>query len=348
MRAVSGQIDENVPGFLRWQMTPAGNIAVLSSELRFVDRLGAWKVRWCINRMRYTVPPGLYAIGNPDNDSPVICTANYKMSWDSVRAALDGRNAWLLVLETYGVNVWCAAGKGTFGTGELVKRIERVNLTKVVSHRTIILPLLGAPGVKVHEVVARSGFRPVFSVFKASSLPVYLDQGMNVAPEMRELSFPLWDRLALTPVELILGVAKGWPVLLLLFLAGLLEGGSSPWGNGVVIASEYLVALLAGSLFVPALLPWLPFRSFAANGALVGLVTAFCWQKAVGGVGNIWQTIAAYCFIVATSAFFALTFTGSTPYTSRSGVKKEMRLSMPAMALTMAAGLVSWVIGTFF
>ena len=67
--------------------------------------------------MSYTVDPGLYALGKPDDSSPVLVTANYKMSFDRLREALPERDAWILVLDTKGVNVWCAAGKGTFGTG---------------------------------------------------------------------------------------------------------------------------------------------------------------------------------------------------------------------------------------
>jgi CO dehydrogenase/acetyl-CoA synthase gamma subunit (corrinoid Fe-S protein) len=62
------------------------------------------------------------------------------------------------VLDTQGINVWCAAGKGTFGTDELVHRIEATQLHDVVRHRVLILPQLGAPGVAAHDVKKRSGF----------------------------------------------------------------------------------------------------------------------------------------------------------------------------------------------
>ena len=74
--------------------------------------------------MDYRVEPGLYAVGSPTADSPVLVSANYKMSFDRLRSALPGVDAWILVLDTKGINVWCAAGKGTFGTDELVRRIE--------------------------------------------------------------------------------------------------------------------------------------------------------------------------------------------------------------------------------
>jgi CO dehydrogenase/acetyl-CoA synthase gamma subunit (corrinoid Fe-S protein) len=110
--------------------------------------------------MRYRAAPGLYRIGQPDANSPVLVTANYKLTVDRVRKELVGMNVWLLVLDTKGVNVWCAAGKGTFGTDELVRRIQAANLNEVVGPRRhwsgcsrgeardrLLSPLRTCPGV---------------------------------------------------------------------------------------------------------------------------------------------------------------------------------------------------------
>ena len=85
-------------------------------------------------------------MGSPSPDSPVLVSANYKLSFDVLRRSLAGIDAWILVLDTKGINVWCAAGKGTFGTEELLRRIAAVRLGEVVSHRRLVLPQLGAPG----------------------------------------------------------------------------------------------------------------------------------------------------------------------------------------------------------
>ncbi|MFC1651461.1 hypothetical protein ACFL2X_07810 [Candidatus Latescibacterota bacterium] len=129
--------------------------------------------------MTYTVNPGLYAANNPDSDSPVLVSANYKLSFDSLRSHLNNRPAWILVLDTFGVNVWCAAGKGTFGTSELVKRIKDVGLSNVVSHKTIILPQLGAPGVSAFKVKELTGFRAVYGPVRSNDINEYIDAGMR-------------------------------------------------------------------------------------------------------------------------------------------------------------------------
>ena len=124
----------------------------VSTNLSIGDRFGGWRVRWGIGRKHYRVDPGLYRVGRPGQDSPVLVTANYKLSFDSLRSELRGIDAWLLVLDTQGVNVWCAAGKGSFGTDELIRQIQAVGLSEVVTHRRLIVPQLGATGVAAHEV----------------------------------------------------------------------------------------------------------------------------------------------------------------------------------------------------
>ena len=66
--------------------TPIGDVPVVSTRLEMADRLGAWKARWGIGRMQYRVAPGLYAVGNPTPDSPVLVSANYKLSFDRLRS----------------------------------------------------------------------------------------------------------------------------------------------------------------------------------------------------------------------------------------------------------------------
>jgi hypothetical protein len=155
--------------------TSVGLVPQISSSLFKSDHWGTIKARWGVGRMNYTVDPGLYALGNPDSKSPVLVTANYKMSFDRLRSALPGRNAWILVLDTKGINVWCAAGKGTFGTEELLRRIESSGLKNIVSHRKLILPQLGAPGVASHTVKNISGFKVCYGPIRAEDLPGYLD-----------------------------------------------------------------------------------------------------------------------------------------------------------------------------
>jgi len=328
--------------------TPVGIIPQVTSFLKGSDHWGSIKARWNIGRMNYTVDPGLYALGNPDNTSYVLVTANYKMSFDRLRKAMPGRNVWILVLDTKGINVWCAAGKGTFGTDELIYRIESSQLDKVVSHRQLILPQLAAPGVAAHQVKKRSGFRVIYGPVRADDLPAFINAGLNAAPEMRQKSFTLWERTVLIPVELV-GALKWTAILSVIFLilSGLGGSGSfldNIFHHGIFAVSALLSALISGAVLTPILLPWLPGRSFSFKGLYIGLITAvivilFRIGGAGGGRGEDIEMLGWLFLIPAITAYLAMNFTGASTYTSLSGVKKEMRLAVP---LEIAGGVIGF------
>ncbi|MHC4424411.1 MAG: mercury methylation corrinoid protein HgcA [Planctomycetota bacterium] len=298
------------------------------TELCFADRLGGWKSRWGIGRMKYMVQPGLYAVGNPDGDSVVLVSANYKLSFDTLRKELDGLNAWIMVLDTKGINVWCAAGKGTFGTEEIVRRIALTGLEKIVNHRKLILPQLGAPGVAAHEVRKRSGFSVVYGPVRACDIIAFIQAGMKATEQMRQVRFSLYDRFVLAPLEFV-GAAKYLLLTMALFfiLSGLNAAGYSTniaVNNGVRSAMNIFAAYFGGAVIGPILLPWLPGRSFSFKGFSVGVVIAAILSL-LKVTGNGLETISWVFLIAAVSSFVTMNFTGASTYTSLSGVKKEMR-----------------------
>jgi hypothetical protein len=183
--------------------TDAGLVPKIKTQLVFSDTLGAWKARWGINRMDYKINPGIYAAGNPGKDSPVLVTANYKLTFDALRKEVAGLDAWILVLDTKGINVWCAAGKGTFGTKELINRIGKTGLKDIVTHRTLILPQLGAPGVGAHEITKHTGFNVIYGTVRAKDIKEFINNGMKATDEMRIVKFNIYDRLVLAPMELV-------------------------------------------------------------------------------------------------------------------------------------------------
>ena len=324
--------------------TPAGSIPVAKTNLSRRDRLGNVKIRLGLGRMSYKIKPCLYGIGDPLSDSPVFVSANYKLSFDALRKELGGLDAWILVLDTKGINVWCAAGKGTFGTDEIVRLVEDSSLAKVVSLRTLILPQLSAPGVAAHEVTRRSKFKVIYGPVRASDIKDFLKAGSKATPEMRRVRFTFHDRIILTPMELaqpfkyVVTIAA---VLLVLNIFGL---RFFSW-KGLY---PYLGAILVGAVFVPALLPWIPGRAFALKGWLLGMGWAFfvnVYQGWILSPSPDWQQAAVnFLLLPAISAFLAMTFTGSSTYTSLSGVLKEMRFAVPAMLVSAGLGLALLVV----
>jgi len=310
--------------------TPAGDIPQVSTKLSFQDKLGSWKCRWSIGRMDYKVEPGLYGVGHPEASSPVLVTSNYKMTFDRLREQLSGLSLWIMVLDTDGVNVWCAAGKGTFGTDEVVRRIASVRLSSIVSHRTLVLPQLGAVGVAAHEVTKQTGFRVVYGPVRAKDIPDFLAAGMRATEEMRTVRFTLRDRAVLTPMELV-GALK--PILILfgvLFILNAVGFGHYGWADFYGI----LGAILVGAVIAPLLLPWIPGRAFSLKGAILGLLWAVGFLMLNGFPATPtfgWLKAAAYFLLLpALSGFLTMNFTGSSTYTSLSGVDREMKFAVPA------------------
>jgi acetyl-CoA decarbonylase/synthase complex subunit gamma len=304
--------------------------------------------------MHYTVDPGLYALGQPDEDSPVLVTANYKMSFDSLREALPGRDAWILVLDTKGVNVWCAAGKGTFGTEELVRRISAAGLKDIVTHRDIILPQLGAPGVAAHLVKKFSGFRAHYGPVRARDLPAYLDAGMKVTSGMRLKTFPLKERAVLIPIELVAALKAALIIIPVLFIISIIRGqgtNHAVLAEAVFSAVAVLGAIFAGTVLNPLLLPYLPGRAFATKGFVIGSLTAlvllFTRGADLHSLPGILEGGAWLMMISAMAAYLAMNFTGSSTYTSLSGVKKEMRWALPLEIGTGLSGLAVWLVSRF-
>ena len=336
--------------------TPVGPIPQVPSSLAWRDHLGTFKVRWGMGRMHYIVGPGLYAVGRPDEHSPVLVTANYKLSFDKLRNELTGRNVWILVLDTKGVNVWCSAGKGTFGTMELVGRIESTGLANLVSHRDLILPQLAGPGVAAHEVKKESGFKVIYGPIRAKDLPAFLDSSLKATPGMRLKTFTLWERVVLIPVELANVMKAGliiFPVMFLLaYLGKLGEGTVSALNHGLFSVLALLMAVVAGAVLTPLLLPWLPGRAFSIKGLTLGLLADFILvtlrlNELAAWAG--WLEILAWLLLIpALSTYLAMNFTGASTYTSLSGVRREMRWALPVQIAAGGIGVILWIGSQFF
>lgn len=311
------------------------------TKLAFRDFLGAWKARWGINRMNYKVVPGLYKIGTPGEISPVLVTSNYKLTFDNVRKELSGLNVWLLVLDTNGVNVWCAAGKGTFGTHELIRKIENANLSSVVKHGTVILPQLGAPGVIAHAIKKATGFRVVYGPVYAKDILEFLENDQKAPTRMRRVTFGIRERLKVVPVEI---VYSWWllPVVLSAIIVFRVLDGTGLTRQLFLDFIPYAGAYIMGTVVFQIVLPWLPGRSFAFKGWLLGLA----WAVAINCIGSfsLWQSVSHLFIVPVIVSFWALNFTGATTFTSRSGVLKEMRIAIPLMIVGVISGLFTRII----
>jgi hypothetical protein len=243
-------------------------------------------------------------------------------------------------LDTKGVNVWCAAGKGTFGTEELIKRIQAADLASVIEHKTIILPQLGAVGVAAHQIKKATGFQVAYGPVRAEDLSEYLKNEMKASPDMRQVRFTLWDRLVLVPVELVTYFLPSLMAAVILLLVSTIHptGIFFTFREAGEIFLNVFIAYLGGVALTPILLPWIPVRSFSGKGAISGLLLV----AAMGLLRTPWLFI-----MPAISSFLAMNFTGSSTYTSLSGVKKEMKVAVPLQLAVIIMGAIGLIVSHF-
>jgi len=331
--------------------TPLGSVPRIKTRLEKSDLYGSIKVRLGINRSQYKVTPGLYSIGDVTSTAPVLVTANYKLTFDILRKDLEGVDAWVLVLDTRGINVWCAAGKKTFSTAEVIQRVKQTRLHEIVSHRRLILPQLSATGVSGKQVKKGCGFKVTWGPVRTRDIKPFLTAGLKADKAMRRVTFSFQERLILVPVELSF-LRK---YLIWIFMAGFFLSGIGPdlfsiplaWSRGLIMITACVAGIFTGAVAAPVLLPWIPGKAFAVKGLITGLLMGAGMVLVLGDAINFMAAAALVLLITAISSYLAMNFTGSTPYTSPTGVEKEMRIAIPFQSAAVLLSVTAWI-GSMF
>jgi len=142
----------------------------------------------------FPVSTGLREIGRPDRTSPVLVTGNFGLTVLRVQRALRGLDCYLLVANSRGINVWCAASGGHFSYHDVISVIKTSGIEDLVDHRTVILPQLAAVGIEAHPIHEKIGWQVRWGPVEAADLPAFLAE-QHKPPSMRIVNFPLLRRL---------------------------------------------------------------------------------------------------------------------------------------------------------
>lgn len=154
---------------------------------------------------------GLRLVGNPGPEAPVFLTCNFDLTVRRVLRALEGLDCYLLVANSKGINVWCAAGGGILTAHSVNSVLKSSGVAERVSHRTLTLPQLSAPGVDVRTIERQTGWRCQFGPVYAEDIPAYVAANSSKTEEMRRAGFPLGMRLEMSvmwafPMSLLAGI----------------------------------------------------------------------------------------------------------------------------------------------
>ncbi len=204
------------------------------------------------------VKPGVYAVGDPGRDSPLLVTGNFELTVRRLVRAIEGElEAWILVVDSGGINVWCAAGGGFLTADKIIGALHISGLSEVLEHHALILPQLCANGVEGWRIREQTGWGVHWGPARAVDIPDYLARGRKKTDDMRWVTFPLCDRLEMTAVTL------GFYALLILIPIAIF------WRS---MFWPILIALAALSAFYAVTLPWLPGRDGLAKSLPLALI----------------------------------------------------------------------------
>ncbi len=225
---------------------------------------------FALSRPYPKVRTGLYAVGHPNSSSPVLVTGNFDLTVRRLVQAIDGKvNVWVLVADSAGINVWCAAGGGYFTAEKVIAAVKSSHLNEVVRHHALILPQLCANGVDGWRIREETGWGVHWGPARAADIPAYLADKRKKTDAMRWVRFPLKDRLEMVTVTL------GFYALLILLPVFIF------WRD---LFWPITASLLGLSYFYAVVHPWLPgrdglYKSIPLAGiALAGLfIYAVLW-----------------------------------------------------------------------
>jgi len=275
------------------------DIRVLSpkEDVSIVKSIWDYIGRWFPN----PVEPGLRRLGNPDHMAPVFVTSNFHLTVRRVEKALSAIDAWLLVVPTKGINVWCASAGGEMTVHNLLSVMKTSGIQDRVAHRRLILPQLSAPGIDRKLLKETSGWSAEFGPVYAKDIPAFFELEHKKTAELCRVSYPgsfrfemLFSMNALLwlAISIILVFVKpSWALLSSAFFWGagiILYGGYPYWPgkSGWVKALTLSILLAAGiALYSVFILkrPWWQFWGWMTSAGLLTLWLGFDLKGIVGG-----------------------------------------------------------------
>jgi ubiquinone/menaquinone biosynthesis C-methylase UbiE len=297
------------------------------------------------------IDPGLYKSGNPDENSPVIVTANYEFTFIKVMRDLKALDAWVLCVDSNGINVWCAARGNDFGNNQLIEAIEATGLKEITRRKTLILPQLSAGGVATPELQKRSEefpFRVVFGPVWSKDLPEFIKNRPSRKPDKMKLAkFTLKHRFRgfITHTTFLLRKIFLLP-LIALFLISLVLNMIGLFDK-IWWAGELLLWIISSNFLITFLFPISKFtRRFIYKGILFGILNSLALGVLTYFLHNsILYTLWGIGFLFWVSFFSTMSLSGYTMATSPREIQEEYPVFRIINMTLLVISLISMVFG---
>ena len=279
------------------------------------------------------IEPGIYESGKPTRDSPVIVTANYELTYIRVMNDLKGVDAWVICVDSNGINVWCAARGKNFGNKELVEAIQATGILGCINHRTFILPQLAAGGISIPQLPPDLDIKIIYGPIWSKYLKPYLKEMPHKKPEeMRLAKFTFSKRLeaGITHLTFLLRKFLLWPsILSVIALLVLSSSGINVLqyiGQRLFSVLGWIwIAITITNLLIALAFPIVDFtRSFMKKGLVLSVISA-----SIGTVlswvafAPLLYNIANFTFLFWLGFFSTMSFSGYTMASSPREIKME-------------------------
>jgi NAD-dependent dihydropyrimidine dehydrogenase PreA subunit len=203
-------------------------------------------VETLLRMMPFPTRTGLFPIGHPGPNSPVLLTCNFDLTVRRVKRALQGVDCWLLVANSRGVNVWCASTGGLLSDHDVISVLKTSGIEDKVKHREVILPQLAATGVEGKAIRQKTKWKVIWGPLEAEDIPDFLAAAQSKTAAMRQVTFP-WAR------RLEMAMAWGFPISVVTGVLGFFLWRDATWPLVGLVWAVALLVFLAFPLYEPYL-----------------------------------------------------------------------------------------------
>ena len=302
------------------------------------------------------IEPGIYQSGNPDEKSPIIVTANYIYTYIEVMRALKGIDAWVLCVDSKGINVWCAARGDNFGNKQVIEAVEASGITEITTKKTLVLPQLSAGGVAAPLIKSESPsfpFNILYGPVWAKYLPQYLEERPAKKPDKWKLAkFTISHRLRafLTHTSFLLRKIFLIPSIGLLILLIGLSFFNPIWIDKFWRVGEIWLWIILTNALIAFIFPLTNFtRCFIKKGIVYGILNvvilgSLTWLIHDSIFVSLWSMGLYFWF----AFFFTMSFSGYSMATSPGEIQEEyptfMKINLPLLIVGLILAGVGFVL----
>ncbi len=302
------------------------------------------------------IEPGIYQSGQPDENSPIIVTANYSFTYIKVMRALKGIDAWVLCVDPKGINVWCAARGNNFGNKQLIEAVEATGIATLTSKKTLILPQLSAGGVAAPLISSEAPefpFRALFGPVWAKHLPEFLRERPARKPDKMKLArFTGSHRLraGVTHTAFLLRKIFLMPSIAICLLLLGLSFINTAWINKLWRVGEIWLWVVLTNALIAGLFPITKFtRIFIYKGIIYGIINIILLGTISWFIHKSLPLILLnLCFYFWLAFFSTMSFSGYTMATSPREIQDEYPVFRKIHLTLLIIGLILLTIGFIF